>query len=298
MKKIKLYKYTPHIEIFINNPAFRLTQSWNLNDPFELKPNDLTNKTFSLKHEGLHGLCASALEEVNDLACRSQHGVVSLSETFSNPLMWAHYADNHKGGVIEFTFELEVMSMGRYKEYGLFNNLLDADYIFDQVKYRRFRNPEDEMESKTEMFERVAFTKADYWSYEQEHRFVINLEHTDNAFITNNPYSISLIEYYEKAMDVKVPYSMDDTKITFDACDESKSFLMYLDAFDFQDLNLLRFIEVNPMAVTGVYLGVNMSKDIKKRIISNSSGELDKFTSLNDKIIEVRLDPDRFDLLY
>ncbi|TOC13300.1 hypothetical protein CGJ90_24575, partial [Vibrio parahaemolyticus] len=32
----------------------------------------------------------------------SSFGICSLSKTFENILMWSHYADNHKGFVVEF----------------------------------------------------------------------------------------------------------------------------------------------------------------------------------------------------
>lgn len=82
--------------------------------------------------------------------------VVCLSENRDSPLMWAHYADSHRGFVVEFD-----------PEHSFF-----ADDEFGKVDYHGQR-PEVEDRDQTEKeLGRMLFIKSRDWSYESEWRFV------------------------------------------------------------------------------------------------------------------------------
>lgn len=95
------------------------------------------------------------------------YGILSLTETHNNLLMWAHYADDHRGAVIEFELD----------DAFLFKN--DPNRKFAKpVKYsmQRATTPIDE-DVLTEHF----FVKSPEWSYEEEFRVVRRLEHADHV---------------------------------------------------------------------------------------------------------------------
>jgi len=114
----KLYKYVPpeRIDILINL-KIRLTPVEELNDPNEFRPrfepitiNDIRSfcqHDFRLKNIPFHtALLASVKEEeftVKKLEeLRDKTGILSLTCDDKNPVMWSHYAANHKGFVIQF----------------------------------------------------------------------------------------------------------------------------------------------------------------------------------------------------
>jgi hypothetical protein len=126
----------------LKNGFIRLTQPGDFNDPFELHPSfDLMSKADlaalpdapetdaagrsmkMLTPEALAqmlsalapGLTQTIAETVKDTGAYalnpnkiarstldSKYGILSLSETHDNLLMWAHYADHHRGFVIQF----------------------------------------------------------------------------------------------------------------------------------------------------------------------------------------------------
>ena len=82
-------------------------------------------------------------------------GVACLSEVPDDLLMWAHYADSHRGVCFQFDSGSEF--------------LRDAM----QVTYQRSRPLIDPtMDTPNEMLERGLLTKSEHWKYEREWRLI------------------------------------------------------------------------------------------------------------------------------
>lgn len=92
-------------------------------------------------------------------------GILCLTESPKNLLMWAHYADSHQGFVIEF-----------HSDHPYFNRRLTSEDDFRCLKkviYSQNRPNIDLSEIKNiEPF----LTKGEEWSYETEWRIMDNLE--------------------------------------------------------------------------------------------------------------------------
>ena len=95
--------------------------------------------------------------------------VLCVSEEFDNPLMWAHYADQNYGCVIEFenlyTRRPRFLREGyvRYHE-----NLLPKSKPLDILLYG------ETPEIRDLMIRDVAFSKRTSWSYENEYRLMFH----------------------------------------------------------------------------------------------------------------------------
>lgn len=203
MKQLFKYMSEPH-DLF-NDGFIRLSQPIVLNDPFEA----------SFCHKSLDELAEyfdepMALDpELGELSfsqyikMRLHHvGVVSFSETKEHLLMWAHYADEHRGIVAGI---ISSPSLG-----SVFQNLFRADTIINTswgeeyspfdgnpkpVSYRkglRYRNDKfdyDYSNISAEGADRILFEvfmqKSDEWVYEQEHRIVLRLEQADRVILQN-----------------------------------------------------------------------------------------------------------------
>lgn len=87
-------------------------------------------------------------------------GVICMSEAWDSPLMWAHYADSHKGMVLG----LDV-----------------PDHVFSKVEYVEKRPTLASLgftnfsEMTPEVMARLIRLKAKGWEYEREHRAFISL---------------------------------------------------------------------------------------------------------------------------
>ena len=104
-------------------------------------------------------------------------GVICLSKNSNQPLMWAHYADSHRGLMIEFD-----------NAHPTFNRQRSTEDDFGHlrpVSYSKLR-PELTMQTLDggNAFEVFALTKADPWRYEEEIRLIWPLKFADKTLET------------------------------------------------------------------------------------------------------------------
>jgi len=88
-------------------------------------------------------------------------GVLSLSESPTNPLMWAHYSESHRGFVVGFDTDDSFFRCGDPAS-------LPDEGAFYPVKYARERPRRRSFEDVTPAD--AFFTKSWHWAYEQEWR--------------------------------------------------------------------------------------------------------------------------------
>ena len=91
--------------------------------------------------------------------------LLSVSKTARNTVMWAHYADKHKGAVIGIDFDSIFPNKG-----------IQMDSV-DYSEQRPSINILTDFEMPPEAFLRTILTKSSEWKYEQEFRAVIS--HSD-----------------------------------------------------------------------------------------------------------------------
>ena len=98
-------------------------------------------------------------------------GVGSFSLTNSETLLWSHYANDHKGAVMRYSFPMDFLddeenilgvSMVSYKPNAISDWLVENAYLYE----------ENHQEFITGLLKKVLMSKAPAWSYEQEARIV------------------------------------------------------------------------------------------------------------------------------
>jgi hypothetical protein len=89
---VRVYHFTSAVNAISNLSLQRLKVSkiGELNDPFELLAVDLLDKR--------HRNAVNSFKEELDRT----HGLICFCSSFTNPLVWAHYADRHKGVALGF----------------------------------------------------------------------------------------------------------------------------------------------------------------------------------------------------
>ncbi|MBE7215460.1 DUF2971 domain-containing protein [Shewanella benthica] len=198
----QLFKYMSHPRDFFEEGFIRLSQPKVLNDPFEAsfcqKSLDELAENFddsTVFDSELGELSFSKFVEL-----RMNHiGIISFTENKENLLMWAHYANEHKG---------IVAGVADISQMGLFENLFSADFLLDldlgwecslydgsaaPVSYRkglRYRNDKYDydysnisVEGADRVLYEVFMQKSDEWIYEQEHRVILRLEQADRVIV-------------------------------------------------------------------------------------------------------------------
>lgn len=100
----------------------------------------------------------------------NQFGILCLSKSFNNPLMWGHYASDHKG--IMFEFDFSTIS----KNTTLYSSIREVSYQSDypEMSYETLLGLNKSIfpEQSKEFMRILSFTKHDAWKYEQEYRSV------------------------------------------------------------------------------------------------------------------------------
>lgn len=163
-KSLYKYKSFEHFEFFmdllIKKRLYGATFS-DLNDPME---GFFVSENFTEKE----------WKEMKET--KKQVRICSLSKNYTNALMWAHYADEHKG----FCIELEVPD-STWKQ-------LEVKYETIMPKLFSGTNPDKALET-------IFGVKSDYWSYEEEIRFIKRVHTTKEGkpFKANLPIKINRI---------------------------------------------------------------------------------------------------------
>lgn len=99
---------------------------------------------------------------------RKGYSILSLSETFSSNVMWAHYADTHKGFVIEYDFDALESERLRRACYPVFY----TRKMRDATRYIARADPDD----YNNLFGiYMCLIKQKDWSYEKEWRIIVPL---------------------------------------------------------------------------------------------------------------------------
>lgn len=168
----KNFYWSPKFED-LNDPCETLVNT----DPFKFQAK-VVAKLFG-KHKSEQFIeVENALNNLFDVK-KKGIGIYSLSKTYKGELLWAHYANSHKGFCVEYDFDLLINS---YKSFEAFSF---------PVEYKK-KPPEygigDVNSTKAEIVvQKIAGFKSIRWNYEREHRIV-------TGFYGEHPYDPSCLK--------------------------------------------------------------------------------------------------------
>lgn len=191
-----LYKYVENPDFILKDGYIRATQLSALNDPFEANycENGLTKLAVELNYA--HGIETDLCEYLN--SNKNKVGVICLTESKENLLMWSHYANEHKGCVLGFM----VKSAHDEKLFNFFDNLFTHESytlfpspfngFFEPINYRkqpRYRIDSFDVDYSNFHEDQLLFEifqrKSDEWIYEKEHRSILMLAQADRVIVTD-----------------------------------------------------------------------------------------------------------------
>jgi len=152
----------------IDTGAFKVGRLLEFNDPFEWQSGvkNLIPEGEEIARRQMH----SFVEEMND-----KFGVLCFSATSSEPVLWSHYADNHRGVAFEFSY-LEKSE-----------SLIKIEYSDDRptVDANRLNNPIGLDDYLLPILNRLICWKSSGWRYEQEMR---SFTHLNNCRLIGEHY--------------------------------------------------------------------------------------------------------------
>ena len=158
----KIYYHYLSSELAIDDlikERIRVSTLDTLNDPFEMMP----YRRYEFEKRKLY---IKVFREV-----KRRWGLLCFSPSWEEQLLWAHYADGHKG--IALGFEI------------LEDEILKLTYTPNEIRTQF--DLTDDLEENIKKFLNLAKVKYKEWLYEKEHRILVRLE---DCIMDDNLYFI------------------------------------------------------------------------------------------------------------
>lgn len=250
-----LYKYYSSsfdVKNHIESPSIKLSHVKSFNDPFEMQ----------ISHEHASMLAEMTLAHVTNKNDESKNefinsykiinsffGVVSLTETHRNILMWSHYASSHKGVCVGYDtnfFEV-VGNSNSYLPNDSFLNYSPQRVIYDSKRFDS-EQQSDERSTINSILDAMR-KKSDEWIYEKEHRCIVPFIWADK-FKTYHQIS--------QETENKIKSAIADSKIMMGEVDGEYEFNSEVEncALDFADNNEITILKnINLTSINSIYLG-------------------------------------------
>lgn len=253
-----LYKYLPARVSFFDNYLIRATNKLGLNDPFEVNPSIdffvsfcqvMKETRFGNTPEEIKSYLLSLPRNSNwrelGLTWYKNHGIVSLTETKDNLLMWSHYADEHRGLAVEFDITHE-----------FFNTQYATDSNSHTGKVQRVLYRKERLSDVGDFFMEPYFHKSDEWAYEKEHRLLLPLLQAESRWISSNALKKHLDN--NRLQNVEASALNKDLSIIH-SCQYMGSLI---------DISEVMFMfKVPKEAIKSITFGVNVVSSVKNEII-------------------------------
>lgn len=295
---------------FFGDPLLRLTQPYNLNDPFDSKPTKeaIRKKIAFMTDDVGEGVGFVTDDEINSKHARirkyletelHKFGIISLTENPHNLLMWSHYANEHNGVVIKISNSEATFN---FSKGGIKSSRIGENKAV-RVRYDHKRPSKDIPDEciysmyEDDFFRHFALVKSDNWIYEKEHRFLIPISEADVAILQIN--NIELIDEFEEYLQqIKVNFTRSKNRYFFENEDLNFPFSS-LAKIKNDDVvksmgNLLFFKRVTPHSIQAIYFGCRVSDESINEAIK-SVRESNKFSS-NLNFYRALENSDRFDV--
>lgn len=187
---MKLYKYVgmDALKAILSSNTLGFSKPIYLNDPFD-QPNgpDVPD----------YGVLGSLSASVKNHAWANNTVVCSLTRTVKNALMWAHYADSHKGAALEIDaaacglFDVETNLIPAHLGSVIYVREPDLDQYVTKPDRPVTVGRETEFRlDRYEQLQRTFLTKPLDWAYEEEVRVVKGVHDLKDGIGASGRFSV------------------------------------------------------------------------------------------------------------
>lgn len=148
-KQKSLTSYPQYFQLMKNNIDVELKQT-------QLSIKDLAKQTLNRKDVDMDVLIKYEFLKIMNTSV----GILCLSKTYENILMWSHYCNSHSGIVLEIN-----------TDNPFFEHLNKIDYPKSNKRPRLRLSKRDYTKQESEdLYKRILYSKSNLWSYEEEYR--------------------------------------------------------------------------------------------------------------------------------
>jgi len=146
LKRVYKFLTSEHALDDIRKRRIKISEIHDLNDPFELIPCDLSERANR----------AAVLKTRDDLA--GNNGLLCFASAWTNPVLWAHYSDKHRG----ICLGIDVTA----------DKLTPMEYVRTRIPWRK---------PDVAFVQQLLFTKFAGWAYEDEIRVYTNRDEQEGG---------------------------------------------------------------------------------------------------------------------
>jgi hypothetical protein len=158
---ILLYRYLNATAALktIESRSFKVGRLRDFNDPFEWR---MGITGIIPEGEMVARACMEGfIDDVN-----SWTGIICLSDTVADPVLWSHYANKHQGVAFEVSYIIDPERLVKM-DYTNERPVFDANRLHDPAGIDQYAKP---------LLNRLLRQKSSGWAYEREYRVFLDLE--------------------------------------------------------------------------------------------------------------------------
>lgn len=290
------YKYTKYFGLnSIKDCYLRLSTPSTLNDPFEARLNEDIERNITTAFEqetifssGFRGELSPELIRriiVNSINTTiNDFGIVALSETPRNLLMWAHYADEHQGICIGFKPDLFHPINNKRIVDSTIESYTPVKVNYDSIRPQVIENIIDPRDIKKAHIRQQLITKSNDWMYEKEHRCIIPIISADRFKLLGEEPDTSIINEFIKNRELT---EVEDAVFEGEAISD----LAILYSHDKDGIFLKK---VNSSKIDSIYFGCRMEQSKKRELINAVTAEKSELKHI--KLYECNVSKSNFEL--
>ena len=180
----------------LQKKEMKISTFGDLNDPFEFLNCEMANKDFQ--------------DAINKTRAEIYNycGVICFSKNWSNPLLWSHYADKHKG--ICLGFDVRDDKLDQLVKMDYINNKKELCYELEKEVGQNQRNDEAE----EIIMKKLLVSKFKDWEYEDEVRMFAQLDEKDKD--NHGKYFVdtsNILDLKQVIIGVRCDKTIEDIKI-------------------------------------------------------------------------------------
>jgi hypothetical protein len=206
IKKDPRFKLAPH---HMQNLIRNLSSEW-----LKIKQPEIASQVKSvfssaMKFEGIYKpfMTETILNSIN-----MSFGILCFTEKHDNLLMWSHYANSHKGFVLEFFSEHDFFDQ-RKTENQLAGHLKKVRYTTKRPEFIFYNDDSSQKQSMENWIQNFIWVKSAHWEYEQEWRILTILNKSEKT-IESRGAPIHLFSFPQDAIkNIFLGCKMNDGKM-------------------------------------------------------------------------------------
>lgn len=265
----------PFIDKYLENPTIKLSPPILLNDPFETQSTQSVVEYIYKTYKDEYQLSDLEENKYGDQRRRAilttvpmkiirSSGICSLSESNRSLLMWAHYANQHKGMVLGLEDDFLIPNTDQKVTPKFIYSPKPIKVKYDTVRFdvSEFDKGESNIVNVSRLLAmKMLTTKSDDWLYEKEYRSILPIGMADEIHFKGTKDCLgndlgNILYKYFKENDFSIDFETENNPVHISSKIEI-THKLYRRISENEKFIFLK--RINPKKINSIYFGVRTS---------------------------------------